>query len=79
MPDFVKEIEMNLHLLRKKVELSIMLACRRDQVVLLQGSHMMLGHAIMNIQGICELIDIMRRFSEKIDDSASVDPASRPG
>ncbi len=50
---------MGFHFRREKEELSIPLTFRNDQVIPLQGSNMMLGDTVVNVESLREAVDIV--------------------
>jgi len=64
--------------LGKKVELAVAFPGWSDEVVLFQGSDVMLRDPIMNVERLGELVDIARLVTEKIDDLATIGSAARP-
>jgi len=77
-PDLVEDVKMGFHLLGEKVELAVAFPGWSDEVVLFQGSDVMLRDPIMNVERLGELVDIARLVTEKIDDLATIGSAARP-
>ena len=77
-PDLVEYVKMGLHLLGKKVELAVAFPGRSDEVVLFQGSDMMLRDPIVDVKSLGKLVDVARLVTEKIDDLATVGSAAGP-
>jgi len=77
-PDLVEYVKVGFHLLGKKVELAVAFPGWSDEVVLFQGSDVMLRDPIMNVERLGELVDIARLVTEKIDDLATIGSAARP-
>jgi len=63
LPYLVEDVEVRLHLRREKVQLSITLSCGRDEPVSLEGTDMVLGDAVVDVEGFCETVDVVRFFS----------------
>src|SRR6266851_1244595 len=78
-PDLVENVKVGFHLLGEKVELAIPFSGWRDEIVLLQGSDVMLGDPIVNVKRLGELVDIARLVTEEIDDLATIGSATGPG
>jgi len=78
-PDLVEYVNVGFHLLGEKIELPIAFPRWRDEIVLLQCPDVMLCHPIVNVKRFSELVDIVRFFSEEIDDLATIGPAAGPG
>ena len=78
IPDLVEDVKVGLHLLGEKVELAISFSGWSDEVVLFQGSDVMLRDPIVNVKRLSELVDIARLATEEIDNLASICPASGP-
>ena len=74
----VEDVEVSLHLGRKKVQPPVTLSGGRDETVLLQGSDMMFGDAIVDVEGFGEPVDIVRLLAEKVDDPSPIGPTPRP-
>lgn len=51
----------------------------RDEIVLLQGSDVMLGDTVVDVQCFGQLVDVVRFISQEVDDSASIESATRSG
>jgi len=75
-PDLVEDMKVGLHLLGEKVELAVAFPRWSDEVVLLQGSDVMLCDPIVNVKRLSELVDIVRLFTEEIDDLATIGSAT---
>ena len=60
----------------EKVELAVAFPRWSDEVVLLQGSDVMLCDPIVNVKRLSELVDIVRLFTEEIDDLATIGSAT---
>ena len=71
-PDFVEYVKVGFHLLGEKVELSVAFARWSNEFVLLQCPDMVLSDTIVNVDGLSELVDIVRLFTEEIDDLATI-------
>jgi hypothetical protein len=74
-PDLVEYVKVGFHLLREKVEFAIPFSGWSDEIVLLQCADMMLRNPIVNVEGLSELVDIARLFTEEIDDLATIGSA----
>jgi hypothetical protein len=75
-PDLVENVKVGFHLLGEKVELAIPFSGWSDEVVLLQGSDVVLCDPIVNVKRLSELVDIARLFTEEIDDLATIGSAT---
>ena len=75
-PDLVEDMKVGLHLLGEKIELAIAFSGWCDEIVLLQCSNMMLCDPIVNVEGLSELVDVARLFTEEIDDLATIGSAT---
>jgi len=64
--------------LGKKVELAIAFPRWTDEVILFQGSDVMLRDPIVNVKRLGKLVDIARLVTEKIDDLATIGSAAGP-
>jgi hypothetical protein len=78
-PDLVEYVKVSFHLLGEKVELAVAFPGGSDEVILLQCSDVMLCDSIVNVEGLSELVDIARLFTEEIDDLATIGSATGPG
>jgi len=78
-PDLVEYGKVGFHLLREKVELAVAFPGWTDEVVLFQGSDVMLRDPIVNVERLSELVDIVRLFAEEIDDLAAIGSPTGPG
>jgi hypothetical protein len=78
-PDLVEYVKVGFHLLGEKVEPAIAFSGWSEEIVLFQGSDVMLCDPIVNVKGLGELVDIARLFTEKIDDLATIGSATGPG
>ncbi len=47
-------------------------------MILFEGANMMLGHPVVNVQGLCQLVDIARLLSKEIDDPSPVQATPGP-
>ncbi len=65
--------------MREKVELAISFSGWSNEVVLFQGSDVVLSDTIVNVKGLSELVDIARLVTEEIDDLAPIGPTAGPG
>src|SRR6266571_4625065 len=77
-PDLVEYGKVGFHLLREKVELAVAFPGWTDEVVLFQGSDVMLRDPIVNVERLSELVDIVRLVAEEIDDLATIGSAAGP-
>src|SRR6266516_2791183 len=77
-PDLIEDLEVGFHLLREKVELAVAFPGRSDEVVLFQRSDVMLRDPIVDVKSLGKLVDIARLVTEKIDDLATISPATGP-
>src|SRR5712692_10510265 len=77
-PDLVEDVKVGFHLLGEKVQLAISLSGWRDEVVLFQGSDVMLRDPIVNVKRLSELVNIARLVTEDTDDLASIGSATGP-
>jgi len=64
--------------LGEKVEFAIPFSGWCDEIVLFQCSDVMLCDPIVNVEGLSELVDIARLFTEEIDDLATIGSAAGP-
>ncbi len=63
----------------EKVELAVAFPGWSNEVVLFQGSDVMLRDPIVNVKRLSELVNIARLVTEKIDDLATIGSATGPG
>ena len=77
LPDLVEYVKVGFHLLREKVEPAVAFPGWTDEVVLFQGSDVMLRNPIMNVKSLSELVDVAGFVTEEIDDPAPVGSAPR--
>ena len=56
----------------EKVELAVSFSGGGDELVLFQGSDVMLRDPIMNVKRLSKLVDIARLITEEIDDLATI-------
>src|SRR5713101_2452220 len=77
-PDLVEYVKVGFHLLGEKVELAVAFPGWSNEVVLFQGSDVMLRDPIVNVKRLSELVNIARLVTEEIDDLASIGPATGP-
>jgi hypothetical protein len=75
-PDLVEDMKVGLHLLGEKVQLAVAFPRWSDEVVLLQCSDVMLCDPIVNVKRLGELVDIVRLFTEEVDDLATIGSAT---
>ena len=75
-PDLVENVKVGFHLLGEKIELAVAFPGWSNEIVLLQCSDVMLGDPIVNVEGLSELVDIARLFTEEIDDLATIGSAT---
>jgi len=66
------------HLLREKVELAVSFSGWGDELVLFQGSDVMLRDSVVDVKRLGELVDIARLVTENIEDLATVGSAAGP-
>jgi hypothetical protein len=78
-PDLVEDVKVGFHFLGEKVEFAITFPRWGNEIVLLQGSDVMLCDPIVNVEGLSELVDIAGLFTEEIDDLATIGSATGPG
>ncbi len=62
----------------EKVELAVAFPGWSNEVVLFQGSDVMLRDPIVNVKRLSELVNIARLVTEDIDDLASIGSATGP-
>jgi hypothetical protein len=79
IPDLVEYVEVGFHLLGEKVELPISFSGWSDEVVLFQGSDVVLSDAIVNVKGLGELVNVARLVTEEIDNLATIGSSTGPG
>ncbi len=77
-PDLVEYVKVGFHLLGEKVELAVAFPGWSNEVVLFQGSDVMLRDPIVNVKRLSELVNIARLVTEDIDDLASIGSATGP-
>jgi hypothetical protein len=75
-PDLVEDVKVGFHLLGEKVQLAVAFPRWSDEVILLQGSDVMLCDPIVNVEGLSELVDIVRLVAEEVDDLATIGSAT---
>jgi len=75
-PDLVEYVKVGFHLLGEKIELAVAFSGWRNEIVLLQCPDVMLCDPIVNVKGLSELVDIVRLFTEEIDDLATIGSAT---
>ncbi len=63
----------------EKVELAVAFPGWSNEIVLLQCPDVMLRDPIVNVECLGKLVDITRLITEKIDDLATIGPATGPG
>ena len=71
-------MKVGFHLLGEKVELAVAFPGWSNEVVLFQGSDVMLRDPIVNVKRLSELVNIARLVTEDIDDLASIGSATGP-
>jgi hypothetical protein len=79
IPDLVEYVKVGFHLLGEKVELAISFSGWSDEVVLFQGSDVVLSDAIVNVKGLGELVNVARLVTEEIDNLATIGSSTGPG
>jgi hypothetical protein len=77
-PDLIEYVKVGFHLLGEKVELAVAFPGRSDEVVLFQGSDVVLCDPIVNVKRLGKLVDIARLVTEEIDDLATIGSAAGP-
>jgi hypothetical protein len=77
-PDLVEYVKVGFHFLGEKVELAVAFPRWTDEVVLFQGSDVMLRDSVVNVKRLGELVDIARLVTEEIDDLATIGSAAGP-
>jgi hypothetical protein len=77
-PDLIEYVKVGFHFLGEEVELAVSFPRGGDEVVLFQCSDVVLCDSIVNVEGLGELVDIARLFTEEIDDLATIGSAARP-
>ncbi len=77
-PDLIEDLEVGFHLLGEKVELAVSFSGWGDELVLFQGSDVMLRDPIVDVKRLGELVDIVRLVAEEIDDLATIGSAAGP-
>ncbi len=77
-PDLIEDLEVGFHLLGEKVELAVSFSGWGDELVLFQGSDVMLRDPIVDVKRLGELVDIVRLVAEEIDDLATIGSATGP-
>ena len=77
-PDLVEYVKVGFHLLGEKVELAVAFPGWSNEVVLFQGSDVMLRDPIVNVKRLSELVNIARLVTEDTDDLASIGSATGP-
>jgi hypothetical protein len=71
-PDLIEYVKVGLHFLREKIEFAVAFSGWSNEIVLLQSPDVVLCDPIVNVEGLSELIDVSRLFSEKVDDLAAI-------
>jgi len=77
-PDLVEDVKVGFHLLGEKVELAVSFSGWGDELVLFQGSDVMLRDSVVNVKRLGELVDVAGLVAEEIDDLATIGSATGP-
>src|SRR2546425_13360382 len=77
-PDLVEYVKVGFHLLGEKVELAVAFPGWSNEVVLFQGSDVMLRDPIVNVKRLSELVNIARLVTEDTDDFATIGSPAGP-
>ena len=48
-------------------------------MILFEGANVMFGHTVVNVQSLCQLVNVPRLLTDEIDDPSPVQAAPRPG
>ncbi len=62
----------------EKVELAVSFSRWGDELVLFQGSDVMLRDSVVNVKRLGELVDVAGLVAEEIDDLATIGSATGP-